>query len=135
MIRNPLATRPWQHVLEPLSGYLELGAKLLEGNKEFASGWNFGPNDTDVLSVEDILDESIKVWGKGEYELDKSAQPHEAMLLKLDISKAKALLKWHPKYNVHKAVRNTINWYKAYYEGKNDMKKYTIDQIRRYFEY
>ena len=134
VIRNPLATRPWQHVLEPLSGYLQLGAKLLEGNKEFASGWNFGPNDTDVLSVQDILDESIKVWGKGKYELDKSAQPHEAMLLKLDISKAKALLKWHPRYNVYKAIRSTINWYKAYYDRKADMKEYSIKQINKYFD-
>ena len=131
-IRNPLATRPWQHVLEPLSGYLALGAELLSEKQEFGAAWNFGPNDSDVLSVGDILDECIKVWGIGRYEIDKSKQLHEAMLLKLDISKAKAKLKWSPVYNVYKAVEECINWYKAYYEGNTDMRKYSIDQIDDY---
>lgn len=133
IIRNPLATRPWQHVLEPLSGYLKIGEKLLEGKKEFAEGWNFGPNDSDILSVKDILDESIKVWGKGAYELDKNENPHEAMSLKLDISKARINLKWKPQYDVYKAVNETINWYKNYYAGSYDMKKYTEEQIENYF--
>ena len=132
-LRNPLATRPWQHVLEPLSGYLAIGEKLLEGKKEFAEGWNFGPNDSDILSVKDILDESIKVWGKGSYELDKSENPHEAMSLKLDISKAKLMLKWQPKYNVQNAVEKTIKWYKEFYTRNIDMKEYTNSQINEYF--
>lgn len=134
IIRNPLATRPWQHVLEPLSGYLMIGERLLEGKKEFAEGWNFGPNDSDILSVKDVLDESIRVWGKGSYELDKNENPHEAMSLKLDISKAKVNLKWNPKYNVHKAINETINWYKEYYSGNININKYTERQIKKYFE-
>jgi len=134
IIRNPLATRPWQHVLEPLSGYLWLGAELLSGKSELATGWNLGPKDSDVLSVEDILKESIKEWGKGSYELDSLANPHEANLLKLDISKARAELKWTPVNNVYKTVHNTIEWYKNYYEGKIDMRNYTIRQIRDYVE-
>lgn len=132
IIRNPLATRPWQHVLEPLSGYLALGAELLNGNIEFATAWNFGPNDSDILSVQDILDECIKVLDKGSYELDRSFQPHEANSLKLDISKAKAELKWQPVKNIHKAIEDTMSWYKNYFEGNTDMREYTINQIQEY---
>ena len=134
IIRNPLATRPWQHVLEPLRGYLSIGLKLLEGDKDFAEGWNFRPNDSDILSVKNVLDESTRIWGKGNYELDKNENPHEAMSLKLDISKAKAKLKWNPKYNVHEAINETINWYKEYYNGNKNMKEYTEKQIEKYFE-
>ncbi|MGN9134010.1 CDP-glucose 4,6-dehydratase [Clostridium sp. HCP1S3_B4] len=132
IIRNPLATRPWQHVLEPLRGYLMIGEKLLEGKKEFAEGWNFGPNDSDILSVKNVLDESISVWKKGSYELDKNENPHEAMSLKLDISKARCILKWNPIYDVHKSIRETINWYKNYYDGNTNMRKYTENQIDYY---
>ena len=132
VIRNPLATRPWQHVLEPLCGYLTLGAELLKGNKEFTGGWNFGPNDSDILSVSDVLDRCIDVFGKGSYVLDKNSQPHEAMLLKLDISKAKNRLKWNPVYDVDTAINKTISWYKKYYESKIDMKEYSINQIKEY---
>lgn len=132
IIRNPLATRPWQHVLEPLSGYLALGAELLKGNIEFATAWNFGPDDSDILSVQNILYECIEVWHKGNYELDRSFQPHEANSLKLDISKAKAELKWKPVKNVHKAIEDTISWYKNYFERNIDMREYTMSQIHEY---
>jgi CDP-glucose 4,6-dehydratase len=131
-IRNPLATRPWQHVLEPLSGYLWLGAELLAGKDKFTTAWNFGPKDSDVLSVEEILSRGIDAWGEGSYELDKSVQPHEAMLLKLDISKARAELKWEPVNNVYTTVENTIDWYKQYYKNSANMKEYTIKQIKDY---
>ncbi|MBK5241001.1 CDP-glucose 4,6-dehydratase [Clostridium sp.] len=135
VIRNPIATRPWQHVLEPLSGYLWLGSEMLKDAKKYNSGWNFGPRDTDVLSVEGILKLSIKAWGKGNIELEENAQPHEANLLKLDISKAKAHLKWHPVYDVNKAVDRTIQWYKNYYGNKNEnMYEYTLKQIVEYVE-
>ncbi|MGL4108632.1 CDP-glucose 4,6-dehydratase [Clostridium sp. LP20] len=134
-IRNPMATRPWQHVLEPLSGYLWLGASLLHDKEKFSSGWNFGPNYNDILSVEAILNLAISSWGKGRYDFDKSLQPHEANLLKLDISKAMAELKWQPVYNVEAAVKNTIDWYKKYYDNKfADMKQFTINQIREYVQ-
>jgi CDP-glucose 4,6-dehydratase len=133
VIRNPLATRPWQYVLEPLSGYLWLGALMLKDKEKYSSGWNFGPRDTDVLNVKDILNLSIKCWGKGSIEIDKSQQPHEASLLKLDISKAKAYLKWQPVYDVYKAVDRTIQWYKTYYENSSEnMYEYTLKQIEEY---
>ena len=133
VIRNPLASRPWQHVLEPLSGYLWLGALMLQDSKKYNSGWNFGPKDTDVLNVEEILKFSIKAWGKGNIEMNKDIQPHEANLLKLDISKVKTYLRWHPVYDVHKAVDKTIQWYKTYYENKNqEMYDYTLKQINEY---
>lgn len=133
VIRNPLATRPWQHVLEPLSGYLWLGASMLQDNKMYNSGWNFGPKDSDVLSVEQLLGIAIKSWRKGSIEVDKSKLPHESHLLKLDISKAKAYLKWYPIYDVNKSVDITIQWYKTYYENKNeDMYIYTLNQIEEY---
>lgn len=132
-IRNPLATRPWQHVLEPLSGYLWVGALMLKNKKKYNGGWNFGPRDSDVLNVEEILNLSIKNWGKGKIDIDKSYQPHEANLLKLDISKAKAYLKWHPVYEVNITVKKTIQWYKVYYENKNEnMYEYTLKQIEEY---
>lgn len=133
IIRNPIATRPWQHVLEPLSGYLWLGALLLQGRKELSCGWNFGPNDSNVLSVEEILKLSLKEWGRGVYKVDKSAQPHEAKLLKLDISKARAELKWEPVYHVEDTISKTIEWYKNFYDNKDiNMREFTINQIKEY---
>lgn len=136
-IRNPLATRPWQHVLEPLSGYLILGA-LMSKDKDkdkdkYSSGWNFGPNDTDVINVEEVLKLCIDTWGKGSIYIEEGDFVHEANLLKLDISKARAYLKWNPIYNVDECIRNTINWYKKYYEfGNENMYEYTLKQIEEY---
>lgn len=133
LIRNPLATRPWQHVLDPLSGYLQLGALMLTGKKKYSSAWNFGPRDMDVLNVEEILQLAIKLWGKGSIAIDKGEQLHEAHLLKLDISKAQAWLDWRPVYNIHSAVDKTIQWYKLFYENKNeDMYQFTLKQIEEY---
>lgn len=132
-IRNPLATRPWQHVLEPLSGYLWLGALMLNDKIKYSSGWNFGPKDSDIINVENALNLAINCWGKGSYEIDKTEQPHEANLLKLDISKAVAYLKWRPVYDVNMAVKKTIEWYKTYYEYENtNMYEYTLNQIEAY---
>jgi CDP-glucose 4,6-dehydratase len=132
-IRNPLATRPWQHVLEPLSGYLWLGALSFKDREKYSSAWNFGPKDTDVLSVEKILKLAINSWGEGSIELDKNYNPHEANLLKLDISKAATYLKWNPVYDVDSAVKNAISWYKSYYENKDEnMYEYTLKQIEQY---
>ncbi|AKC63509.1 CDP-glucose 4,6-dehydratase [Clostridium sporogenes] len=132
-IRNPLAIRPWQHVLEPLSGYLLLGALMFNEPKKYNSAWNFGPKDEDALNVEEILKLSINSWGKGSIKLAEEYKYHEANLLKLDISKARAYLKWRPVYDVNKAVQNTINWYKTYYENKDEnMYEYTLKQIYEY---
>lgn len=130
IIRNPNATRPWQHVLEPLSGYLELGKRLLLGELEFASGWNFGPEEDQALSVKNVLDKSIKFWNIIKYqEINTSAKLHEAQLLSLNIDKAKSKLCWTPKWNNEKAIEKTIDWYKEFYIKK---KVNTISDIQLY---
>jgi CDP-glucose 4,6-dehydratase len=117
-IRNPKAARPWQHVLEPLSGYLLLGQKLLEGNTEYADSWNFGPSEDGHVVVENIVAQAQKAWPTIQYELDiTTGHPHETTLLKLDCSKARDRLGWHPVWNHNIAIEKTINWYKRFYES------------------
>jgi len=131
IIRNPKATRPWQHVLEPLSGYLCLGALMLQDRKKYSGEWNFGPDD--VLKVEDVVSKIIDVWGYGEYRINPDGNIHEAVSLKLDISKASFYLKWMPVYRVDEALEKTINWYKEYYEGNEErVYQYTLSQITEY---
>ena len=118
VIRNPNAVRPWQHVIEPLFGYLELGAKLRDKPVEYSQAYNFGPNESDALTVEDMVQKSIAIWGKGHYTAEINAgNPHEAGLLKLDITKALNELQWRPVFNAEIAIQRTINWYKKYDEG------------------
>lgn len=113
-VRNPAAVRPWQHVLEPLGGYLHLGTKLIDDPVQFAEGWNFGPLPEDNLTVEALVKLGIDYWGKGEYmKPDQTGEPHEAGLLKLDISKAISELFWKPKYTAQLAIEKTLAWYKA----------------------
>jgi CDP-glucose 4,6-dehydratase len=120
IIRNPYSIRPWQHVLEPLFGYLMLGAKLNEKPADFSEAYNFGPDISDALTVESMVKLAIAYWGKGKYEvMNREQQPHEAGLLKLDISKALSEIYWRPLVNASQAVERTINWYKSCYEGKN----------------
>ena len=119
-IRNPYATRPWQHVLEPLSGYLLVGQKLLQEKVEFADGWNFGPSDEGSINVEQVVLNVKKYWSKIDYEINKEPnQLHEANLLKLDCSKAHAYLKWSAVWESDKTFEMTVNWYKEYYEGQS----------------
>ncbi len=116
IIRNPNATRPWQHVLDPLSGYLLLGQRLLEGKKEFAEAFNFGPTEEGASSVLDILKHSKEVWDNIDYEIDKSTNhPHEANYLKLDCSKAHLKLNWKNNWELKDTIEKTVNWYKEYY--------------------
>ena len=118
VIRNPKAVRPWQHVFEPLFGYLELGLKLNSDPIKYAQAYNFGPNTNDALSVEEMVFRSIKSWGAGKYNVEvNSNNPHEAGLLKLDITKATTELNWKPVLNAQTAVELTINWYKKYYKN------------------
>lgn len=117
VIRNPLATRPWQHVLDPLSGYLTLGAYLLKGKKEYTEGWNFGPNLSNNVTVETLIGQAKSFWDKIEYQLAAdSSQYHEANLLMLDCSKAHKLLKWEPVWNFEETLDKTITWYKDFYQ-------------------
>jgi len=135
-IRNPQSTRPWQYVLEPLSGYLLLGSKMYKDGKKYSSAWNFGPNDNDIIKVEEIVKSVIKNWGNGDYELDTSSQPHEAGLLKLDTSKARTLLGWKPVFNIYETIKRTINWYKYFYNGveKEKLYKISVNEIWDYIK-
>jgi CDP-glucose 4,6-dehydratase len=121
VIRNPLATRPWQHVLEPISGYLVLAQCLyIEGDK-YAEAWNFGPSEADCKPVNWILDKMVSKWGNGaSWKLDKNEHnPHEAGYLKLDCSKAAMRLNWRPKWNLEKTIDNIINWHEAWLLKRN----------------
>lgn len=120
IVRNPMATRPWQHVLEPLSGYLVLAEHLFNEGKSFAEAWNFGPKDEDCKSVSWILDKMVANWDdQVSWELDKKTNPHEAGYLKLDCSKAASKLNWHPKWNLDFTLGKIINWHKSYLNGSN----------------
>jgi len=119
IIRSPESTRPWQHVLEPLSGYLMLGQKLLEEKKEFAEAWNFGPTDEEAITVHRVVESIKKSWTKVSYKLQPdSSNPHEANLLKLDCSKAHMKLKWKGIWDTAETFEKTAVWYREYYENK-----------------
>lgn len=132
LLRNPKATRPWQHVLEPLSGYLLLGQNLLEEKKEYASAWNFGSNDEDNLQVIELVKKAKKHWKKIDFRLQKNIdESHEANFLKLDSSKAKHLLKWHSVWGCDEAIEKTICWYKNFYEKKETLtSKHLKDYVK-----
>jgi CDP-glucose 4,6-dehydratase len=120
IVRNPMSTRPWQHVLEPISGYLVLAQHLFEEGSNIAEGWNFGPKDEDCKPVSWILDKMVTSWGKGaSWELDKNNNPHEAGYLKLDCSKAAMRLNWFPKWNLEYTLESIINWHQHYLAQKN----------------
>ncbi|MDC1318146.1 CDP-glucose 4,6-dehydratase [Candidatus Thioglobus sp.] len=131
IVRNSQATRPWQHVLEPLSGYLVLAQKLYQNPKEYAEGWNFGPNEQDVKPVEWILDKMISKWPNSSWELDKNSSPHEAGFLKLDISKAKSKLGWSPLWGLSDTLEKIVNWHQAWL-NKEDMQVVCLAEIKEY---
>lgn len=132
-IRSPYAIRPWQHVLEPLTGYLTLAEKLFTHGPSYAQAWNFGPDDSDAQNVEWITKHICDMWGEGaSYEIDKNPQPHEANYLKLDCSKAKAELDWVPKWNIKITLKSIVDWNKAFLNG-DDMCRITESQIKKYF--
>ena len=131
-IRNPHAIRPWQHVLEPLSGYLTLAELLHTQGQDFAEGWNFGPNDDDARPVRWIVEHMANNWGKGaSWQQDGDIHPHEANYLKLDISKAKAHLGWQPRWPLATALELITTWHHAYLANDN-MKKICMDQIQKH---
>ena len=133
-IRSPYAIRPWQHVLEPLSGYLLLAAKLFSEGSRYAEAWNFGPNDIDAKNVEWITNTICKLWGEGaSFSVDKNPQPHEANYLKLDCSKAKAELNWTPKWDIETTLKSIVDWNKSMLKGDN-IRIITEQQIEKYFE-
>ena len=123
LIRSPQATRPWQHVLDPLHGYMQLALALYDSPDKFSGeAWNFGPNEDSIKTVKCLVDKSIDIWGGGTVKYDENKKhPHEATLLKLSIDKARFLSGWEPKYGFDTAVENTVNWYKFVDKKKSAM--------------
>lgn len=135
VLRNPAAVRPWQHVLEPLSGYLLLGYLATERYDTLSDAYNFGPNPEDTLTVEQMTSLAIDIWGTGKYRVVQNpSAPHEAGLLKLDISLVKARLGWTPAMNAHEALKLTLQWYKTYYQENDKVGELTEQQIKYFFD-
>ncbi len=133
LIRNPHSTRPWQHVLEPLSAYLVLAQELFLNGDKFAEAWNFGPKDEDCKTVGWIADKMTKSWGTNlSQTIDISNNPHEAGFLKLDCSKAAKRLNWQPQFNIKKTIDLLIEWHKIYISG-GDIKKRCLKEINEYY--
>ncbi|MEW6481482.1 MAG: CDP-glucose 4,6-dehydratase [bacterium] len=132
LVRNPHSTRPWQHVLEPLSGYLWLGANLLS-NRFHGEAFNFGPEQKINSSVKELIETFISYWGNAGWKSEQSeVNKKESKLLKLSCDKALHLLKWHPVLSFDETVRLTAEWYKAYYGGNRDMYNFSLEQIDYY---
>lgn len=131
-IRNPHATRPWQHVLEPLSGYLILAEKLWHEPKAYSQAWNFGPHDEDAKPVGWIVNALVGLWGNGaSWSIDGSRHSHEANYLKLDISKARNQLNWSPRWSLKVALTKIVDWHRAY-QASSNMRDVCIHQIDQY---
>jgi CDP-glucose 4,6-dehydratase len=132
LIRNPHAVRPWQHVLDPLCGYLMLAEKLCEDPERFSESWNFGPKESETLSVSALIERLSELWGPGLlWHFDDGPHPHEARYLKLDCTKAKTKLGWEPRWNLSSALEATLQWYKAQ-QSHQDVRSLTLEQIRSY---
>lgn len=135
IIRNPSATRPWQYVLDLLSGYLVLAERLFKDGPDYMEAWNFGPNDNDEKTVLDIVKTVCTLWGDGaRWQLDGNAKanPHEAFTLKLDSSKSRNRLGWKPKLTLEKSLEYVVDWYRTYYSTEDSMKCFTEKQIAMY---
>ncbi len=132
LIRSPYSTRPWQHVVEPLRGYLHLAAKMLENPTKYSEAWNFGPLDSASIPVELLVEKIIQFWGSGTYHVDNRDQPHEANLLKLDLSKSNHKLGFAPKLNIDEALKMTVDWYKNFNSRVLSPKDFTLKQIEEY---
>jgi CDP-glucose 4,6-dehydratase len=130
-IRSPNSTRPWQHVLEPLSGYLTLAERLCVEGKNFAEAWNFGPLDDDARSVHWIIKRMAEMRNDVKWQPDKALQPHEANYLKLDSSKARNRLQWQPRWRLQTALQKTLAWHEAWRKAE-DMRSVSLDQIAEY---
>jgi len=133
LVRYPKATRPWQHVLEPLSGYLILAQKLFENPDKYSQGWNFGPLDKDIKSVDWILKEMSLNWPGSSWNLDVGSNPHEAGILRLDISKAQSELGWRPYWSLDKTLKKIVNWHQSWL-NKENMKTVCFSEIEEYMK-
>ncbi len=132
-IRNPDSVRPWQYILEPISGMLLLAQRMWDDIK-FSGAWNFGPNNQRKITVKELVDKFLKKWGGRSYTIAKDNEAIEANYLQLDISKARSVLSWFPKYGFEESIEETVEWYKAYYENKGNINNVTEKQIRAYLE-
>lgn len=133
LLRNPLATRPWQHVFEPLSGYMEVAKKLYELGSNENDCWNFGPNNSDIRTVKEIVELFFECWGIENFaDSDLNSQPYEAKSLSLDISKAHFKLGWSPRWDLETAIERTVNWYKDYLNQDN-LRNLSSCQIEEFF--
>ncbi len=131
-IRNPDAVRPWQHVLEPLGGYLLLAEKLCEDGALYSQSWNFGPEETEARRVSWIVERLAQFWGPdARWTVDRGLQPHEAHYLRLDSAKARAQLGWQPQWDLDHALEATVTWYKVYQSGQ-DTRPLVLEQIHSY---
>jgi CDP-glucose 4,6-dehydratase len=131
-IRNPGSVRPWQHVLEPLSGYLVLAQQLWQRQKEVAEGWNFGPRDEDAQPARWLVEQLALMWGGGAgWNMDDGEHPHEARYLKLDISKASARLGWRPRWHLDEALKHVVDWHRSWL-AHDDMQAHCLKQIELY---
>jgi CDP-glucose 4,6-dehydratase len=133
LIRNPNSVRPWQHVMEALGGYLQIAEHLLEGRDEFATAWNFGPSEEDAKPVGWIVDRMLEMWGAGGWDRPAGDHPHEATMLKLDCSKARAALGWRPRFRLEEALEKVVEWHKSVAEG-DDAREVSIRQLREYID-
>lgn len=132
IIRNPKFNRPWQHVIEPLFGYLWLGYNLTVNKKKFSCPWNFGTNKNTVTNVEQIVKLIIKYWGAGKYKVIKNKKFYEQVNLQLNISKAKKILKWKPKLKISQSIELTVKWYKSVLNDKKKCEEITEHQIKSF---
>lgn len=132
VIRNPNSTRPWQHVLEPLSGYLMLAERLYTEGQAWAQAWNFGPHEDDAKPVQWIVERMVKLWGgQAQWRLDGGQHPHEAHYLKLDISKAKSELGWAPRWSLEQALARIVQWHQTWL-AQGDVRQTCLNQINEY---
>ncbi|MEI6490427.1 MAG: CDP-glucose 4,6-dehydratase [bacterium] len=131
--RNPNAVRPWQHVMEPLLGYLMLAKGLYEGKTKLSGAWNFGPNNKSSVTVKRLIEDAINILGRGSHKIIPDKSKHEAHLLRLNINKADALLGWKPRLNFKQNLEITFSWYKNYYEKKQNAVEFTNNQIKDFF--
>jgi CDP-glucose 4,6-dehydratase len=131
-IRNPASIRPWQHVLEPVSGYLTLAERLWENPQNYSEAWNFGPDDEDAKPVGWIVEKMADKWGNdAKWQIDNGPHPHEAHYLKLDISKARQVMGWTPKWSLDRALDKVIEWHSAWLQ-KQDIRAVCFRQIDEY---
>jgi CDP-glucose 4,6-dehydratase len=130
-IRNPNAVRPWQYVLEPVGGYLLLGALMGRKGAKFAGAWNFGPSEGNVLNVEGVVGRVVEEWGSGGYVVSGGRHPHEANILKLNSSKARRLLGWKSTYGIAETVGRTVGWYRSFYSraGREVLRELSVWEI------